>query len=256
MMRFVDKVAIVTGGSQGIGARIAERLGLEGAFVAVLSSSNLDKADAVAERIREAGGRANGYAIDVRDRASVQALVEKLTTEHGRIDLLVNAAGVFFPTPVGNTAGDQVDRMVDINLKGTFHAINAVTPNMIAAGSGKIVNIASVAATMGIGGYALYCATKAGITQMTRAMACELAPHGININAVAPGNTRTPINEDIRTNPSLKPMLDAMASRTPSGNVFTDPDDIAGLALYLLSPDARAIHGTTVLMDEGFSAGL
>lgn len=256
MTRFANRIALVTGGSQGIGARIAERLGQEGAFVAVLGSSNLGKADAVAARIRAAGGQAKGYAVDVREAADVQLLTDGLTAEHGRIDLLVNAAGVFFPTPVGGTPHDQVDRMVDINLKGSFHVINAVAPGMMKAGGGKIVNIASVAATMGIGGYALYCATKAAISQMTRAMACELAPHGININAVAPGNTSTPINEDIRTDPSMRPMLDAMASRTPSGNVFTDPDEIAGLVLYLLTPDARAMHGATVLMDEGFSAGL
>ena len=122
--------------------------------------------------------------------------------------------------------------------------------------SGKIINIASVAGVMGIGGYAMYCATKAGIVMLTRALACELAPHGININAIAPGNTATPMNADIRTDAAFEPMLQAMAARTPSGRVYSTPVEMAAMAAFLAGDDARAMHGSTVLMDEGFSAGL
>lgn len=256
MMRFSGKVAIVTGGSQGIGARIAERLAAEGAIVAIIASSDQAKAQTVADRITAAGGRASGHAADVRNPAQLRAVTDQIAEREGRIDLLVNCAGVFFPTPAGKTDDAAVDRIVDINLKGPFHAINAVTPHMQAAGGGKIVSIASVAALMGIGTYSLYCATKSGVALMTRALAVELAPHGINVNAIAPGNTATPMNEGIRTDPTFQPMLDAMAARTPSGRVYSDPDDIAGLALYMLSDDARAMHGSTVLIDEGFSAGM
>ena len=256
MMRFAGKVAMVTGGSQGIGARIAERLGAEGATVAIVASSDLSKAKTVADRIIAAGGRASGHVADVRDASQIAAAVEEIVGREGRIDLLVNCAGVFFPTPAGKTDAAAVDRIVDINLKGPFHAINAVTPHMQAQAGGKIVSIASVAALMGIGTYSLYCATKSGVALMTRALAVELAPHGINVNAIAPGNTATPMNEDIRSDPAHQPLLDAMAARTPSGRVYSEPDDIAGLALYMLSDDARAMHGSTVLIDEGFSAGM
>ena len=255
-MRFNDRIAIVTGGSQGIGARIAERLAAEGAVVAVIASSEQAKAQRVADRINAAGGRAAAHAADVRDANAMDAMVRRVVEAEGRIDILVNCAGVFFPTPVGGTSADEVDRIVDINLKGSFNAINAAVPHMKQVGGGKIVSIASVAGVMGIGGYSLYCATKAGIMMMTRALATELAPARINVNAIAPGNTATPMNEAIRTDPALKPMLDAMAARTPSGRTYSDPDEMAGLALYLLSDEARAMHGSTVLIDEGFSAGM
>lgn len=255
-MRFANEIAIVTGGSQGIGACIAKRLAKEGAQVAIVASRDKSKADLVAREIVADGGRATGYAADVRRAEEIRAVIDQVFTAHGRIDLLVNSAGLFFPTPVGETDPAEVDRLVDTNLKGPFNAISAAAPHMKAARRGRIVNIASVAGLMGLGKYSLYCATKAGVMAMTRAMALELAPAGININAIAPGNTATPMNEDIRTKPALKPMLDAMAARTPSGRVYSDPDDIAKLALYLLSDDARAMHGSTVLIDEGFSAGM
>jgi 3-oxoacyl-[acyl-carrier protein] reductase len=256
MMRFKDKIAVVTGGSQGIGQRIAERLAAEGATVAVIASSSKAKADAVADAINAVGGRAAGHVADLRQAGDIRRVVDHVIAAEGRIDLLVNAAGVFFPTPAGETDAPEVDHIVDINLKGPFHAINTVVPHMKEAGKGKIVNIASVAALMGVGGYSLYSATKAGVTLMTRALAVELGPHGINVNAIAPGNTATPMNENIRTEEAFRPMLEAMAARTPSGNVYSDPDEIASLALYLLSDDARAMHGSTVLIDEGFSAGM
>lgn len=255
-MRFANKVAIVTGGSQGIGACIAKGLAQEGAAVAVIASRDLTKAVRVANEIVAAGGRATGHAADVRDPGEIRKACAEVFAAQGRIDLLVNSAGVYYPTPIGEADVAAVDRMIDTNLKGPFNAIGAAVPHMKGAGGGKIVNIASVAGLMGIGRYSVYCATKAALIAMTRAMALELAPAGININAIAPGNTATPMNEDIRTSPAHKPMLDAMAARTPSGRVYSDPEDIAKLALYLLSEDARAMHGTTVLIDEGFSAGL
>jgi NAD(P)-dependent dehydrogenase (short-subunit alcohol dehydrogenase family) len=145
--------------------------------------------------------------------------------------------------------------MVDINFKGAWQCIDAVAPGMIARKKGKIINFASVAGISGLKSYSTYCATKAAIIMMTKAMARELAPHGININAVAPGNTATPMNEWVRTDPDST-MRDAMLAMTPSGILFSDAEEIAGAALFLVSPAARPMHGATILIDEGLSTGL
>ena len=251
-MRLKDKVAIVTGGSQGIGAATCERLASEGARVAVVASGSRDKAAAVADRI---GNGARPYVADVRDSAALKTLVADVVRDFGRVDILVNAAGVFLPTPPGEADEAVVDQMLAVNLKAPFMMVNAVTPAMKAAGGGAIVSIASVAGLSGIGTYAVYCATKAGVILMTRALAQDLAPHGIRVNAIAPGNTETPMNLNIRTEAQFKPMLDAMAARTPSGRTYSPPEEMAGMIAFLVSDEARSMHGSTILMDEGISAG-
>jgi 3-oxoacyl-[acyl-carrier protein] reductase len=255
-MKLKGKIAVVVGGSQGIGASIAKRFAAEGARVAVVASSSRDKADAAAQQIVAAGGDAFGEVADVTRASSVNEMIARVIAREKRIDILVNSAGVFHPIAADGAQESDVERMIDINLKGTFMAIAAVVPHMKAARSGKIINIASVAGMMGFGGYSIYCATKAGVIAMTRALACELAPEGINVNAIAPGNTATPMNEDIRSKPELAHFLQAMAERTPSGRTYSDPEDMAALAAFLASDEARAMHGSTVLMDEGFSAGI
>ncbi len=253
-MAIPGKTALITGGSQGIGEAVARRLAAKGVTVGIVASTDLGKARAVAESI--GSGHAHAFAADVRDPASVAALIGQATKTLGGIDILVNSAGVFYPTPAGSTDEADYDRMVDINLKGTWNAINAVAPLMKAQRRGWIVNLGSVVASMGFGSYAVYCATKAGIVVMTRALAIELAPHGISVNCLSPGNTATPMNLDIRTKPELKPMLDAMASRTPSGKTHSSAEDMANIVAFMVSDGARAMHGANILADEGFSAGM
>jgi len=232
------------------------RLAAEGALVIPVASKELQRAGAVADRIKHAGGRAVGEVADVTQPAELRALVARVLASFKKIDILVNCAGVFVPTPAGEHTDENVDRMIAVNLKGTFSAIDAVVPFMKAQRSGKIISVASVAGFMGVGGYAMYCATKAGIVMMTRALACELARHDINVNAVAPGNTATPMNKNIRTEEAFKPTLEGMAARTPSGRTYSTPEEMAAMVAFLASGEARCMHGTTVLMDEGFSAGL
>jgi NAD(P)-dependent dehydrogenase (short-subunit alcohol dehydrogenase family) len=255
-MKLEGRIALVSGGSQGIGETTAVRLAAEGAQVAVVASSSLDKAAAAVARLSGGAGRHMAAVCDVRDAAATKKLADDVAKRLGRIDILVNAAGVFYATPAGATPEEELDRMVDINLKGTWNLINAVAPGMKERKYGRIVNISSVAGVMGIGGYAVYCATKAGIIMMTRALANELAPSGIGVNCIAPGNTATPMNEDIRTKPELKPFLDAMTARTPSGRTYSSAEDIANIAVFLSSDESRAMHGSCVLADEGFSAGI
>jgi 3-oxoacyl-[acyl-carrier protein] reductase len=255
-MKLNDQIAVITGGTQGIGKAIALRMAAEGATVVVGASSRLPRSQAVVDEIVRLGGSAVARVADVTKSAELSALAQSVVADFGRIDILVNAAGVFVPTPAGAAIEADVDRMIATNLKGSFLAIDAVVPAMKRQRAGKIINIASVAGFMGIGTYAIYCATKAGIMSMTRALACELAPHGINVNAVAPGNTATPMNDGVRTLPEFKPMLDAMSARTPSGRTFSTAEEMAGMAVFLATSDAQSMHGSTVLMDEGFSAGM
>ncbi|PZQ81198.1 MAG: short-chain dehydrogenase [Ancylobacter novellus] len=255
-MELTGKIAVVTGGSQGIGAAIARQLAADGAMVGIIASSDVGKAKAVVAEIEAKGGKAFAEAANVTDVAGVQALVERVIAKYGRIDILINSAGVFYPTPVTEGADiPAAHRMIDINLNGTFNVIAAVAPHMKKTG-GKIVNIASCAGVMGLKAYSVYCATKAAIIMLSRSLAIELAPFDINVNAIAPGNTATPMNEDIRTKPELAGFLTAMAERTPSGQTYSEPQDMANLVSFLVSSKSRAIHGATVLADEGFSAGM
>jgi 3-oxoacyl-[acyl-carrier protein] reductase len=256
MKRFQDKVAVVTGGSSGIGAAITAGLAAEGAIVHVVASSNLAKAQAVVSGMQLPAGRAVAMVADVRDAAAMRALADSVVAEHGRIDIWVNAAGLFLASPPGETEVSVLDSMIDTNLKGTWNGIQAVVPHMKAAGSGKVLNFSSVAGLTAFKGFALYSASKAAIVMMTRVLGAELAPFGINVNAIAPGNTATPMNEGIRKDPAHAGVLDAMQAMTPSTTVFTPAEEIAGIALFLLSPEARSMHGSVLLADEGISAAI
>ena len=256
IVKLEGKTALVTGGSSGIGEAIALRFAAEGARIAVAGSSDLDKAEAVAERISAAGGEARGFVADVRDVDAVEALVGAVKDAFGRIDILVNSAGIFEPTPIGETTEAEYDATMDINVKGTFFAINAVAPVMIAQGGGKIVNLSSVTGVMGFKTFSVYCASKAAINYMTRALALELSPHNIAVNAILPGNTATPMNVKIRTEDQYKEMLEGMSAVTPSTRTYSDADDMASAALFLCSDDGRAAHGSLLLLDEGISCGI
>jgi 3-oxoacyl-[acyl-carrier protein] reductase len=247
---------LVTGGSSGIGQAIAIRMGRAGYRVAAVGSADLAKVQATVDRIVEAGGEAKAFTANVSDAAAVKALVADVESACGPIGVLVNAAGIFLPTPIGGGAVDVFDRTMDINVKGAFYCIEAVVPGMIAAKSGVIINISSVAATIGVTSYSGYCASKAALSMLTRALALELAPHGININAIAPGNTATPMNEPLRTDPNHAAFLEGLKKATPSTRIFSQPEDIAELAYFLTTDAARAMHGSTLLIDEGISAGL
>ena len=251
-----DKVALVTGGSSGIGQAIALRYAAAGAKVAVVASADVAKAQVTVDMIRAAGGIAEAFAADVRDREAVSDLIGNVITLLGPVDILVTAAGIFLPTPIGEADIDVFDLMVDTNLKAAFLCINAVVPGMKQRGGGRIICLSSVAATLGVGGFSAYCATKAAVSQMVRALAIELAPYEININAIAPGNTETPMNDAMRTDPAQAEMLRGLQGATPSVRTFSTPQDIAELAFFLASPGARAMHGSTVLIDEGLSAGM
>jgi 3-oxoacyl-[acyl-carrier protein] reductase len=254
--RLKEKVAVVTGGSSGIGKAIALLFAREGARVACVASSRLEKAQQVVDQIEQDGGHGAAFVADIADWNQGGDLVANVEKRLGGIDILVTAAGVFYPTPAGDLSQDAVKRMLTVNLVGVLSTINAVVGGMKARGGGKIVCLSSVAGVAGLSGYSVYCATKFGVIGIVRALAVELAPHGINVNAIAPGNTETPMNEDIRADPRLADVYEYLKSRTPSRRVYSKPEDMARAALFLASDDGAAMYGSTILLDEGLAAGI
>lgn len=254
-MKLLDKVALVTGGSSGIGREICLAFAREGAKVAVVASSDASKAQAVVDQIAADGGDAMAVVADVTRVDDIRAAVDAVTSTFGGLDILVNSAGVHYPTPIGATDPSDFDRMIDINFRGTIQAINVAVPALEARGGGKIINMSSTLGFIGWKTHAVYGGIKAGIAHMTRALARELAPKHINVNAIAPGFTATPMNEAMRTRPEFKADFDHLAEVTP-GRVYSMPDEIARMAVFLASDDGIPMHGSTVLMDEGLASGV
>jgi 3-oxoacyl-[acyl-carrier protein] reductase len=250
-MKLAGKTALVTGGSSGIGRAIALLFAAQGARVGVLASSDLAKAEAVVAEIAQGGGEARAYVADLRQVSQIDALVESFLADFGRIDILINCAGVYFPTVLGATSEEAFDLMVSSHLKSTFFMVHRIAPLMKQAGYGKIVNVSSAAAFKSVPQYALYGAVKAAIVMLTKSFAAELAGHGIAVNAVAPGNTETPLNASDREGPGAQEILAHKAQNTPSGRTYTPPEEIAQAVLFLASDDVKAMHGSVIVVDEG-----
>ncbi len=252
---FTDSVVLVTGGSSGSGRATALAFAREGAKLAVVASSDITRAEAVADEIGAEGGTALALVADLTNVSSISRMVSAVTDEYGYIDVLVNAAGVFYATAVGETSEEAYDQTFDVNVRGLFFTVGAVAPIMKRRRRGKIINLASIAGVHGSKGFSIYSASKAAVIMLTRTLALELAPFDINVNAIAPGNTATPINEDVRTQPEFAERRAKFAATTPSNHVFSEAEEIAGAALFLASPASRPMHGSVLLMDEGRSAG-
>jgi len=250
------KIALVTGGSSGIGKAVSIRLADEGAKVAVVSGSDRKRAQNVVDEIVSSGGDAKAFVCDVRKVTDIKGLVRDVVNTYATIDILITAAGVASPNIVGETQENIYDYMADINLKGLYFIIDEVVPIMKAKKSGKIITFASNAAFVGIAGIPIYCALKAAVVMLTKCLALQLAPYSININAIAPGNTATPMNEPVRTKPEYAEDRAKIDANTPSTHKFSSPEEIAEMVLFLSTEKSRPMHGSTVLMDEGQSAGL
>ena len=253
-MRLEGRAALVTGAGSGIGRAVALRFAAEGARVALLDKADEAVLDAVAGEIGRVGGRALGLVADVTDAEAVDDAVARAAREIGPVDIAVNAAGIWYATPATG-AGAAFARIVDTNLKGTFHVVRAVVPGMIAAGGGHIVNLASVAGVIGLAQSAAYAASKGGVILLTRSLGTELAGHGIHVNAIAPGNVRTPMNAWMRA-PENEDVVHRFERLNPSGRAFSEPEDIVNTVLFLSTADSAAFHGAVLVADEGLSASL
>jgi 3-oxoacyl-[acyl-carrier protein] reductase len=244
MKSFEGRVSIVTGASQGIGEAIARDLAAEGAAV-VLVDVQLDKLEAVVRSIADAGGKAEAKQADVADAAAVERVVAAVAAAHGRIDHLVNNAGITRDGLLMRMREEDWDAVIRVNLKGTFNFSKAVIRTMIAAKYGRIVNIASVAGLMGNAGQANYAASKAGVIAFARSLAREVGVRGITVNAVAPGFIATAMT-DVLPEDIKKAYLELIPMKK-----FGLPKDVAYAVRFLLSDDAAYITGQVVSVNGG-----
>ncbi|MEA1925480.1 MAG: glucose 1-dehydrogenase [Candidatus Altiarchaeota archaeon] len=246
-MKLKNKVAVVTGSGRGIGRSIAVELAREGARVVV---SDLDRGvcESVCDEIRELGSDAIAVECDVSKKNDVDALIEKTMQEFQRVDVLVNNAGVFLIKPLVELTEEDWDLVLGVNLKGVFLCTNAVAKHMIKQKSGKIISIASIAGEVGFMNASAYCASKAGIINLTRELALELSPHGINVNAIAPGVIATKMTEGLLGDEKTR---DVLLASTPLGRVG-QPQEIGRAAVFLASGDSDFVTGHTLVVDGGW----
>jgi 3-oxoacyl-[acyl-carrier protein] reductase len=244
-----DRVAIVTGGASGIGTGICMRLADKGAKVAIFDVM-LDGAKKVAEEIVKLGGTALAFKVDVSRASEVDKSVKEVISKLGKVDILVNDAGVTNASEVANMSEEIWDKVNGINLKGVFLCCRAVVPFLKERKYGKIVNIASYLAPRGCPYYAHYGATKAGVVAFTQGLALELGPHKINVNAVGPGYIDTPMSRHDMT-PETKKLFEE--KKIPMRRIGT-PLDIANAVLFLVSEEASYITGQCIYVCGGLTA--
>jgi 2-deoxy-D-gluconate 3-dehydrogenase len=243
------RVAIVTGGNGGIGLGMAQGLAGAGATV-VVAGRNAAKSAAAVKAIVDAGGSASAVEVDVADEASCQAMVAAAVHRHGRLDVLVNNAGINIrKQPQQYTLAEWND-VLRTNLTSAFACSQAAYPEMKRAGGGKIVNIGSMMSIFGASFTAPYAASKGGIVQMTRALACAWAPDRIQVNAVLPGWIDTELTQGARR--QVPGLHDRVLARTPAGR-WGEPGDFGGIAVFLASAASDFVTGTAIPVDGGYS---
>ncbi|MDR7868225.1 MAG: glucose 1-dehydrogenase [Sporomusaceae bacterium] len=243
------KAAIVTGGSKGIGFGMACALAHAGADI-VIVSRNLAEGEEAAKEIQAMGRKAVAVSCDVTSPEAVDAMVTKAVATFGKVDILLNNAGMNIRKPVVELAADEWDKVLNTNLKGIFLVAQRVGKEMIKQKSGKIINIASILGLIGLPMLAPYAASKGGIVQLTKVLALEWAPYNINVNAIAPAYIRTPMTEGWLTD---KERLNAILSATPMGRLGSI-EDLAGPVVFLASDWASYITGHTLMVDGGWVA--
>jgi 3-oxoacyl-[acyl-carrier protein] reductase len=246
-VRLKDKVAVVTGASRGIGRAIAERLASEGAKVVVNHRASAEQAEEAVKAIREQGGEAVAMQADVSDFQQAHELMQAITKEFGRIDVLVNNAGTTRDTLLMMMRESDWDLVIDTNLKSVFNCCKAVARGMVRQRSGRIINITSVAGLAGNPGQTNYAASKAGIVGFTKSLAKELGTRHITVNAVAPGFVPTAL-----TNSLPEDLKQAAIEHTPLGR-FGEPEEIAAAVAFFASDEAGFITGQVLSVDGGLA---
>ncbi|MBC8346625.1 MAG: 3-oxoacyl-[acyl-carrier-protein] reductase [Candidatus Marinimicrobia bacterium] len=244
MFKLSKKVAVVTGASRGIGKSMAETYARAGAHV-ICASRSEDALNLVADGIKSEGGSASVSVINVSDLENFQNLIKKISDEYGSVDILVNNAGITRDTLIMRMSEDDWNTVIDVNLKGAFNGIKAVTRTMMKQRSGRIINISSVVGLTGNAGQVNYAASKAGLIGLTKATAKEIGSRGITVNCIAPGYIATDMTDQMDDQAK-----DLLISQIPLGRIGS-PEDIAATALFLASDEAGYITGQTFTVDGG-----
>ncbi len=243
------KSAIITGAGRGIGKAIALKLAEAGADIVPVSRS-FDEIEVVAQEARLMGRLALPLTMEVTKQADIDSMVEKTMAKFGKIDILINNAGVNLKKPSEDVTEEDWDRILNTNLKGVFFCAQKVGRQMIKQKSGAIINMASIASRVGITNSVAYCVSKGGVLQLTRVLAIEWAKHNIRVNAIGPAFIETPLTAGVLGNPET---LQTIKSRTPMGRIGK-PDEISDAALFLVSDAASYITGEILYIDGGLNA--
>ena len=238
-----DKVAVVTGGASGIGAAIVDAYAAKGAAVVVL-----DKAVEAAQHKVDDGSATAAIGCDVTSEQSVVDAVDAVRAQFGRIDVLVNSAGIAVTDPAEQLTVEAWDQTMAINLRGAFLVSQQVGRIMLAQGSGTVISLASQAATIALPGHLAYCASKFGLVGMTKVLALEWAGRGVTANTISPTVVMTPLAKELWDNPEGE----ALKAQIPTGR-FAEPDEIAAVAVFLASDAAKMINGVDLLVDGGYT---
>ena len=244
-MLLADKIAVVTGASRGIGRGIALAMAREGATVVVNYTGSNERAEEVVAEIENAGGKAVAKQCNVSDFAACEAFFKAVTEKYGRIDFLINNAGITKDGLLMAMKEEDFDSVIDVNLKGTFHCIRFAARQMMRQRYGRIVNMASVVGVAGNAGQANYSASKAGVIGLTKSVAKELASRGITVNAIAPGMIETDMTADLADK-----VKDEMMKQIPLKR-FGQAEDVANAAAFLVSDEAAYITGQVLHVDGG-----
>jgi glucose 1-dehydrogenase len=248
MTRLTGKCAVVTGAANGIGLACARRLAADGAAVA-LADVNAELGEAAAQRLRDEGARAIFVATDVTQRSAIEALVERAVAEYGRLDIMLNNAGVALTAPVLEMSDEIFDKVLSTNLRSAFIGTQLAARQMVASGrGGVIINMSSVNALLAIPGLAAYACSKGALNQLTKVAAIELAPHNIRVVAIGPGTILTDLaKQSVMGDDAARRKI---LARTPIGRAG-EPEEVASVASFLASDDASYITGQTIYPDGG-----
>ncbi len=246
-MKLKNKIAIITGGSRGIGAAISNAFAKEGATVIIINKNTPSDADKLVTQIKKIGGYAEAMTCDISDPIALDETVNAVLEKYKHIDILVNCAGVLRFKSLEDHTIEDWNFVINVNLTGPFLLARAIAPHMKKQRYGKIIFISSLAAIRGVAGAISYSASKGGVLAMAKSLVAELASFGINVNTISPGFTATPMNQLLRDDPNFI----AQIKKPPTNNSYMQPADLVGAATFLASDDSNCVHGLDLIVDDG-----